>query len=100
MERIKAMSSTQVAKCGKKSESSMPIWPCFLNLRGLPMRRALSFLMKAKRTFLVMESGSPRKFKKHGQRGMELSDFLPHLATCVDDIAFIRSMHTEAFNHH
>jgi hypothetical protein len=44
--------------------------------------------------------GSPRKFQKHGQCGMELSDFLPHLGTCVDDMAWIRSMHTEAFNHH
>ena len=31
---------------------------------------------------------------------MELSDFLPYLGTVVDDIAFVRSMHTEAFNHH
>jgi hypothetical protein len=44
--------------------------------------------------------GSPRTFKKHGQCGMDFSDFLPHLATCADDIALIRSMHTEAFNHH
>jgi hypothetical protein len=44
--------------------------------------------------------GSPRTFKKYGQCGMELSDFLPHLATCADDIALVRSMHTEAFNHH
>jgi hypothetical protein len=44
--------------------------------------------------------GSPRKFQKHGQCGMELSDFLPHLATCADDIALVRSMHTESFNHH
>jgi hypothetical protein len=44
--------------------------------------------------------GCPRKFTRHGQCGMELSDFLPQLATCVDDIAWIRSMHTEAFNHH
>jgi hypothetical protein len=44
--------------------------------------------------------GSPRKFQKHGECGMELSDFLPHLATCADDIALVRSMHTEAFNHH
>ena len=44
--------------------------------------------------------GSPRKFAQHGQCGTELSDFLPHLATCVDDIALIRSLHTEAFNHH
>ncbi len=44
--------------------------------------------------------GSPRRFGRHGQCGMELSDLLPHLATCADDIALIRSMHTEAFNHH
>ena len=44
--------------------------------------------------------GSPRKFRKYGQCGMEFSDFLPHLGTCVDDIALVRSMHTEAFNHH
>jgi hypothetical protein len=44
--------------------------------------------------------GCPRKFTRHGQCGMELSDFLPQLATCVDDIAWVRSMHTEAFNHH
>jgi hypothetical protein len=44
--------------------------------------------------------GSPRTFKPQGQCGMELSDFLPHLSTCVDDIAFIRSMHTDSFNHH
>ena len=44
--------------------------------------------------------GSPRKFTRHGQCGVELSDFLPHLATCADDIAWVRSMHTDAFNHH
>ena len=44
--------------------------------------------------------GSPRTFKKHGVCGMELSDLLPQLGSCVDDIALVRSMHTEAFNHH
>jgi uncharacterized protein (DUF1501 family) len=44
--------------------------------------------------------GSRRQFQKHGQCGMELSDLLPHLATCADDIALIRSMHTDQFNHH
>ncbi len=34
---------------------------------------------------------STRKFKKHGQSGIEISDLLPHLATCVDDICFLRS---------
>ncbi len=44
--------------------------------------------------------GSPRKFRKHGRCRMELSDFLPHLAGCADDIALVRSMHTEAFHPH
>src|SRR5207244_8787208 len=34
-ERIKAISSTQVARCGIRSETSRPDWPCFLDLRVL-----------------------------------------------------------------
>ena len=44
--------------------------------------------------------GSPRTFKPCGQSGMMLSDYLPHLSTCADDICLVRSMYTEAFNHH
>ncbi|MDQ6705573.1 MAG: DUF1501 domain-containing protein, partial [Acidobacteriota bacterium] len=43
---------------------------------------------------------SQREFRRHGQCGMEISDYLPHLATCADDICLVRSMHTDAFNHH
>ncbi len=34
---------------------------------------------------------STRKFAKHGKSGIELSDLLPNLATCADDICFLRS---------
>src|ERR1700722_10183591 len=34
---------------------------------------------------------STRTFKKHGQSGLDVSDLLPNLAGCVDDIAFLRS---------
>jgi Uncharacterized protein conserved in bacteria len=44
--------------------------------------------------------GSPFEFQKHGQCGMEISELLPHTATCADDICLIRSMYSEAFNHH
>ncbi|MGE0761523.1 MAG: DUF1501 domain-containing protein [Pirellulaceae bacterium] len=44
--------------------------------------------------------GSVRKFKPHGQCGMQLSDLLPHVGECADDILLVRSMHTDAFNHH
>jgi hypothetical protein len=37
--------------------------------------------------------------RKYGQSGIEVSDWLPHLATCVDDIAVVRSMYTTDDNH-
>ncbi len=38
---------------------------------------------------------SPWKFASHGQSGTPVSELFPHLATCVDDIAVIRSMKAE-----
>jgi uncharacterized protein (DUF1501 family) len=38
-------------------------------------------------------------FARHGRSGAELSDRLPHLATIVDDIAIVKSMKTDQFNH-
>jgi hypothetical protein len=43
--------------------------------------------------------GPKFKFAKHGQCGTELSELLPHLANVVDDIAVVKSMVTDAFNH-
>jgi hypothetical protein len=71
-----------------------------LNGQKLPdsMTKTVRFAFIQKEGARLM--GSPRKFTRHGQCGMELSDFLPHLAGCADDIALIRSMHTDSFNHH
>jgi len=38
-------------------------------------------------------------FKKHGQSGVEISDWWPHLAGCVDEIALVRSMWTTDNDH-
>jgi|TARA_B110000263_G_scaffold55076_1_gene46496 hypothetical protein len=40
------------------------------------------------------------EFSKHGESGIEVSTLFPHIATCVDDIAMIRSMHTSHSNHY
>jgi hypothetical protein len=42
---------------------------------------------------------SPFAFKKYGQCGMDVSELWPHLSECVDDIAWVRSVHTEIPNH-
>jgi Protein of unknown function (DUF1501) len=39
------------------------------------------------------------RFRKHGQCGAELSEIVPHLAEVVDDVAIVKSMVTDAFNH-
>ena len=42
---------------------------------------------------------SKYKFAQHGQCGMWVSELLPWTAKMVDEMVFIRSMHTEAINH-
>ncbi len=43
---------------------------------------------------------APRfKFARHGQSGAELSEMLPHLAGVVDELAIVRSVTTDQFNH-
>ena len=40
------------------------------------------------------------EFQKHGECGTEVSALFPQVAKCVDDIALIRSMHTDHSNHY
>jgi uncharacterized protein (DUF1501 family) len=54
-----------------------------------------SFANRASKKLL----GSPWKFEKHGQCGTEVSELLPHLAGIIDEVAVIRSMHTDINGH-
>lgn len=42
---------------------------------------------------------SRRRWAQHGQSGLWVSDWLPHIATCADDIAVIRSCWANGLNH-
>ncbi len=42
---------------------------------------------------------SPRKWKQHGQSGIWVSDWLPHIATCADELAVVRSCWSNGLNH-
>ncbi len=76
--------------------------PKLNQLHGQPLPASLTknvrFAFIKKETALVM--GSPRKFQAYSSCGTEVSDYIPQIGSCMDDIALIRSMHTEAFNHH
>jgi hypothetical protein len=43
--------------------------------------------------------GSYFKFQQHGQSRAWVSELFPHMASIVDELCFIKTMHTEAINH-
>ena len=43
--------------------------------------------------------GPKFKFSRHGESGAELSELVPHTASIVDEIAIVKSLVTDAFNH-
>lgn len=42
---------------------------------------------------------APRTWKRHGQSGLWASEWMPHIATCMDDIAVLKSCWTNGINH-
>lgn len=42
---------------------------------------------------------SPWKFRPSGRSGVEVSELMPRIASCIDDICVIRSMHADNINH-
>ena len=42
---------------------------------------------------------SPYQFKRHGHSGLEFSELLPHIGSVADDLAVVKSLHTDEFNH-
>jgi len=65
----------------------------------------LAVLEKERLPFINLKQGRPKmlgtpyKFHKHGECGMEVSELLPKFSKHVDDVTLIRSMYTDQFNH-
>jgi hypothetical protein len=43
--------------------------------------------------------GTKRTFRKHGRSGLEVSDLLPHLAGCADDLCLLRGCYGDSVTH-
>jgi hypothetical protein len=54
-----------------------------------------SFVNRASKRLM----GSPWKFARHGECGMDVSELLPHFSEIVDEVCLIRSMHTGINGH-
>jgi hypothetical protein len=73
--------------------------PLLNKLHG--QKRPASF-GEAKYQFVTSDArllGTKRTFKRYGKSGIEVSDLLPHLAECADDLAVIRSCHADMVVH-
>ena len=62
-----------------------------------------SFFKNERFSFIKPEQsllmGSHFKYRRYGQCGMEMSELLPHVGACADEMTLIRSMYTDQFDH-
>jgi len=76
--------------------------PMLNKLNGEPMPQSylegkrFAFMSSSHRTNLL---GTRRRFRQHGDSGAWVSDVLPHTASIVDKLTFIKTCKTDLFNH-
>ncbi|MEO2021411.1 MAG: DUF1501 domain-containing protein, partial [Pirellulaceae bacterium] len=74
--------------------------PKLAELEGKPIPASV---IKGQRYAFIQPDAAvlgPRfRFARHGKSGVEISEMLPHLSKVVDEIAMVRSVHTDLFNH-
>jgi hypothetical protein len=73
--------------------------PALEKLHGQPMPESYGRPITAMGTANNTLMASPRKWKQHGQSGLWVSDWYPHIAQHADDLAVIRSCKADGLNH-
>jgi hypothetical protein len=68
-------------------------------LAGRPLPPSFGIVQTRRKVASNPLLATKRTFRKCGQSGIEVSDFLPHLSRCVDDLAVIRSCWADSVNH-
>lgn len=73
--------------------------PELRRLAGEPLPASLGEVMTRRDVAKNPLLGPVKPFRRHGQSGLEISDFFPHLSRYADDLCVIRSMHGDSVNH-
>jgi hypothetical protein len=73
--------------------------PKLNEMHGQPMPGSFGKVITAMGTAGNTLMGSPRKWKQYGESGIWVSDWYPHIAKHVDDIAVLRSCWADGLNH-
>lgn len=97
----KAKSVIHLFMCGAPSQLELfDEKPVLKQLEGQPLPK--SIIGDQRYAFIQPDAavlGPQFKFAKHGQSGAEISEAMPHLATVADELCFVKSCHTDQFNH-
>ncbi len=73
--------------------------PALKKLAGKPLPESFGRVITPMGEYDAPLLADKRTWKQHGQNGTWVSDWLPHTAKCVDDIAVIRSYMSDGLNH-
>ncbi len=73
--------------------------PALERYAGKPLPESFGEVMTRRKVASNPLLPSARPFRPRGESGLEISDFLPHIASCADEIALLRSCHGDSVNH-
>lgn len=73
--------------------------PELMRLSGKPLPDSLADVMTRRNVVKNPLLGPIRPFRKHGESGLEISDFLPHTAQHADKLCVLRSCNGDSVNH-
>lgn len=73
--------------------------PDLIKYAGHPLPESFGAVMTRRKVAANPLLPPIKKFQPRGQSGLEISDFLPRLAECADDLCILRSCHGDSVNH-
>ncbi|MEM1068482.1 MAG: DUF1501 domain-containing protein [Planctomycetota bacterium] len=73
--------------------------PDLLRFAGKPLPDSFGEVMTRRKVARNPLLAPIKPFRPRGQSGLEVSDFLPHIAEHADDLCVIRSLHGDSVNH-
>jgi hypothetical protein len=73
--------------------------PELLKLAGQPLPESFGPVMTRRDVARNALLPPAKPFRPRGDSGLEISDFLPHIAECADDLCVLRSCHGDSVNH-
>ena len=73
--------------------------PDLIKYAGQPVPDSFGEIMTRRKVAKNPLMPPVKPFRKYGESGLEVSDFLPHMAGMADDLCVIRSCHGDSVNH-